>query len=317
MAHRIDTATAQKDKFGAGKNGFTRGNPQTGEQATALDDDYFDMIQEEIIGIVEAASIVPDKTKHNQLLAALRALFLDASLNGSDIPDKAMFLSNLGAVAASGGDYNAFFNFKQVGTLPVDQNPNYLVTPDDTAEDSFACWLQNNWHGNEVKWGLIRGASSDVRCAAIEVGGIQIRFFPDGSVTAGGKEIASQEWSKSQFPLKTSLGNASTKTVGAGAGQIPDMNSFQSGSNGLGTWIRHPSGILIQFGLYPASGSSGGISFPTPFSEAPSYSLSPTATTGIMAVSAGATTTTITDVRTFNTAGETQTNGVSWMAIGR
>ncbi|EOK6286159.1 hypothetical protein M8806_22220, partial [Escherichia coli] len=27
--HRIDTKTAQKDKFGAGKNGFTRGNPQT------------------------------------------------------------------------------------------------------------------------------------------------------------------------------------------------------------------------------------------------------------------------------------------------
>lgn len=26
--HRIDTKTAQKDKFGAGKNGFTRGNPR-------------------------------------------------------------------------------------------------------------------------------------------------------------------------------------------------------------------------------------------------------------------------------------------------
>ncbi len=39
--HRIDTKTAQKDKFGAGKNGFTRGNPQTGTPATDLDDDYF------------------------------------------------------------------------------------------------------------------------------------------------------------------------------------------------------------------------------------------------------------------------------------
>lgn len=34
--HRIDTKTAQKDKFGAGKNGFTRGNPQTGTPATDL-----------------------------------------------------------------------------------------------------------------------------------------------------------------------------------------------------------------------------------------------------------------------------------------
>ncbi len=35
--HRIDTPTAQVDKFGAGKNGFTAGNPQTGELPTALD----------------------------------------------------------------------------------------------------------------------------------------------------------------------------------------------------------------------------------------------------------------------------------------
>lgn len=75
MAHRIDTSTAQKDKFGVGKNGFTRGNPQTGVPATELDDDYFDMLQEEIVGIVEAAGDTLDKTKRNQLHAALGKLF--------------------------------------------------------------------------------------------------------------------------------------------------------------------------------------------------------------------------------------------------
>lgn len=34
--HRIDTPTAQKDKFGAGKNGFTAGNPQTGTRPQIL-----------------------------------------------------------------------------------------------------------------------------------------------------------------------------------------------------------------------------------------------------------------------------------------
>lgn len=72
--HRIDTSTAQKDKFGAGKNGFTRGNPQTGTPATDLDDDYFDMLQEELAGVVEAAGIALDKTKRNQLLDALLRL---------------------------------------------------------------------------------------------------------------------------------------------------------------------------------------------------------------------------------------------------
>lgn len=75
MAHRIDTSTAQKDKFGVGKNGFTRGNPQTGVPATELDDDYFDMLQEEIIGIVEAAGDTLDKTRRNQLHTALNKLF--------------------------------------------------------------------------------------------------------------------------------------------------------------------------------------------------------------------------------------------------
>lgn len=73
--HRIDTSTALKDKFGAGKNGFTRGNPQTGTPATDLDDDYFDMLQEELVGIVEAAGLTLDKTQHNQLRTAL-PLFL-------------------------------------------------------------------------------------------------------------------------------------------------------------------------------------------------------------------------------------------------
>lgn len=73
--HRIDTSTAQVDKFGAGKNGFTGGNPQTGELPTALDADFFDSVQEEISGVVEGAGIALDKSKNNQLLMALKALF--------------------------------------------------------------------------------------------------------------------------------------------------------------------------------------------------------------------------------------------------
>ncbi|MCC7577994.1 hypothetical protein H8V75_03465 [Enterobacter roggenkampii] len=72
--HRIDTSTAQKDKFGAGKNGFTRGNPQTGTPATELDDDYFDSIQEEIAGVIEAAGLSLAKANNAQLVAAIKAL---------------------------------------------------------------------------------------------------------------------------------------------------------------------------------------------------------------------------------------------------
>ncbi len=99
--HRIDTPTAQKDKFGAGKNGFTRGNPQTGTPATDLDDDYFDMLQEELAGVVEATGVNLEKSKHNQLLTALKALLLSRAHPFADIKADgaaaiAEALSNLG-----------------------------------------------------------------------------------------------------------------------------------------------------------------------------------------------------------------------------
>ncbi len=83
--HRIDTKTAQKDKFGAGKNGFTRGNPQTGTPATVLDDDYFDMLQEELCSVVEASGASLEKAQHDQLLTALRALLLSRKNPFGDI----------------------------------------------------------------------------------------------------------------------------------------------------------------------------------------------------------------------------------------
>ncbi len=106
--HRIDTPTAQKDKFGAGKNGFTRGNPQTGTPATDLDDDYFDMLQEELAGVVEATGVNLDKSKHNQLLTALKALLLSRAHPFADIKADgpaaiAEALSNLGLVTPMSG----------------------------------------------------------------------------------------------------------------------------------------------------------------------------------------------------------------------
>ncbi|MFP2199608.1 hypothetical protein ACLEYM_20650 [Escherichia coli] len=83
--HRIDTKTAQKDKFGAGKNGFTRGNPQTGTPATDLDDDYFDMLQEELCSVVEASGASLEKARHDQLLTALRTLLLSRKNPFGDI----------------------------------------------------------------------------------------------------------------------------------------------------------------------------------------------------------------------------------------
>nr|EKV9308515.1 carbohydrate kinase [Escherichia coli] len=122
--HRIDTKTAQKDKFGAGKNGFTRGNPQTGTPATDLDDDYFDMLQEELCSVVEASGASLEKGRHDQLLTALRALLLSRKNPFGDIKSDGTVktaLENLGLGDGS-GRYSKTVAFSSSGsyTWPAD-----------------------------------------------------------------------------------------------------------------------------------------------------------------------------------------------------
>lgn len=111
--HRIDTKTAQKDKFGAGKNGFARGNPQTGTPATDLDDDYFDMLQEELCSVVEASGASLEKARHDQLLTALRALLLSRKNPFGDIKSDGTVqtaLENLGLGDAAKRDVGSGAN---------------------------------------------------------------------------------------------------------------------------------------------------------------------------------------------------------------
>lgn len=136
--HRIDTPTAQKDKFGAGKNGFTRGNPQTGTPATDLDDDYFDMLQEELAGVVEASGVNLEKSKHNQLLTALKALLLSRAHPFADIKADgaaaiAEALSNLGLKTAAQRDVGTGAN--QIPDMSAwASGPGWRRTPDGFIE---------------------------------------------------------------------------------------------------------------------------------------------------------------------------------------
>lgn len=100
--HRIDTPTAQADKFGPGKNGFTNGDPATGRRATDLNSDMWDAVQEEICNVVEKSGLVLNKGQHDQLHQAIVKIITskipDALLkknNLSDLADKALARANL------------------------------------------------------------------------------------------------------------------------------------------------------------------------------------------------------------------------------
>lgn len=103
--HRIDTPTAQADKFGPGKNGFTNGDPATGRRATDLNSDMWDAVQEEICTVIEKSGLALNKDQHDQLHQAIVKIITskipDALLkknNLSDLADKVLALANIGGV---------------------------------------------------------------------------------------------------------------------------------------------------------------------------------------------------------------------------
>ncbi|HDV8501096.1 TPA: hypothetical protein QIT10_004256 [Enterobacter bugandensis] len=124
--HRIDTPTAQADKFGQGKNGFTNGDPATGRRATDLDSDMWDAVQEEICTAIESAGLTLDKTKHDQLYQAIVKIITskipDALLrenNLSDVMDKALARANLELKTAAQRDVTTSFVDTTTGRVPV------------------------------------------------------------------------------------------------------------------------------------------------------------------------------------------------------
>ncbi|HFW5233131.1 TPA: hypothetical protein ACIPVM_003574 [Salmonella enterica subsp. diarizonae serovar 50:k:z35] len=223
--HRIDTPTAQKDKFGQGKNGFTNGDPATGRRATDLNSDMWDAVQEEVCTVIEAAGIPLSKGEHTQLHAAIGRLIdeqvktrLEKNQNGADIPNKPLFLQNVGlgetinqASGALQKDQNGSdipdndLFVRQIGAARAFNGAVTIggdANPWTTAE--FIVWLESQGAFNHPYW-MCRGswayalnkAITDTGCgniclagAAIEVMGVRgamtIRVTTPTTTSGGG-----------------------------------------------------------------------------------------------------------------------------------
>ena len=195
--HRIDTKTAQKDKFGAGKNGFTRGNPQTGTPATDLDDDYFDMLQEELCSVVEASGASLEKWRHDQLLTALRALLLSRKNPFGDIKSDGTVqtaLENLGLGEAAK---------RNVGT-----GENQI--PDMSAYSSGSGW-QKLPDGSIEQWGRINFPTNAAAVSTNVTFTIPFTQEPDVVIVydggfGGGNMWGATNWTKTGFVAHCNYG---------------------------------------------------------------------------------------------------------------
>lgn len=79
MQRVANSRNPAKDKFGAGKNGFQGGNLAAGQAATTPGFEWFDSMQEEMAGVIEAAGITLDATKFNQLYLAIKRIFIKSA----------------------------------------------------------------------------------------------------------------------------------------------------------------------------------------------------------------------------------------------
>ena len=90
---RIATETRQRDKFGPGKDGFTRGNIATGLSLTQLEPDWFDNVQEEVSNVIEIELGPLDSFDRAQLWKAIDAQ-IDRKVAG--IPAQPAFVLRAG-----------------------------------------------------------------------------------------------------------------------------------------------------------------------------------------------------------------------------
>ncbi|EGI2420478.1 TPA: carbohydrate kinase [Escherichia coli] len=201
--HRIDTKTAQKDKFGAGKNGFTRGNPQTGTPATDLDDDYFDMLQEELCSVVEASGASLEKGRHDQLLTALRALLLSRKNPFGDIKSDGTVktaLQNLGL-----GDTSGYVG-RRLSTRVFTSSGTYTPTPGT----------------KRIRVTITGGGGGGCGCKAASS---NETFFGAGG-GAGGTTISTMTLTENSYPVVIGAGGGGG--VGASVGYKGGDSSFSS-----------------------------------------------------------------------------------------
>jgi hypothetical protein len=251
--HRIDTPTAQTDKFGAGKNGFTRGNPQTGVPATALDDDYFDTIQEEIARVIESTGVVLNKNNRAQLLAAINTIianggdgFLKKANNLSDLGDVQTALKNLTLAGIGIG----LPNMSDIANFDWQ---NFVFTSGANYVTSYNTWVN-------PPAGITYNAGTRVSIRVIYI-----------STTNGprmGLELTPDTGSSTNFKVYKLL------CVGAAGSRVFTFNQDWNSANpvpisGGGTGATTAAGALTNLGLGEGSLVPIGIPLPYPLATAP------------------------------------------------
>ncbi|NRN29700.1 phage tail protein [Photorhabdus heterorhabditis] len=152
-----------------------------------------------------------DKIGNSNTLAVTQKLVSDVNdnannrlaknQNGADIPDKNVFVKNLGlletvelaknAVSANGGNYPGYFRFKQVETIPSERNAVVLASESGgRPAGTMVSYTLYNWYDNYAKAGIVRGGSVDTYGYSIDINGRRVfSVSPAGLIEAASANI--------------------------------------------------------------------------------------------------------------------------------
>lgn len=227
---------------------FTEGG--NGVPPTYPGPDWFNIIQSELINIVRAAGLDPDKMDNTQILAALKKLFLQRQNPFGDIKSD-------GAVATA---------LANLGLVVTDIGKNIISTPTKVDVLSYL-GITTALDGKQPLDATLTAlaALAGVADKLPYFNGADTAALTDLTAYARGLLGAPDAAdSRSYLGLKS----AATKDVGSGAGQVPDMSSWVSGGSPTTGWRKTPDGYIEQWGLTGATTTDVTINFPIPFPTA-------------------------------------------------
>lgn len=192
---------------------FTEGG--NGTPPTYPGPDWFNIFQLELLNVLKEAQINPDKANHTQLVTAMKKLFLDASSNGSDIPDKAAFLSNLGIKSAALRDVTMTDSPDHTELLDVEHADGRYLWKDSNGSDipDKATFRQNLQLGTAARANTGVGANDVPTTSDADA-----RYLRKAS---NGSDIAD----KAAFRTNLELKSAAQRPIGSTQYDVPDIQT--------------------------------------------------------------------------------------------
>jgi hypothetical protein len=240
--HRIDTATAEPDLFGAGKDGFRDGSPP-GTGSTRLDAAWFNAVQEELANAIESVGAALPSSSDNTLLKTLRLFSLVQTFSdGSDV--------DLDGGTLSIRAFTRTPNFNSGRIIAVGTAGEIQTSPEDGAT-----WTHRTQAAAYA--GTFNAAANDGTSLYLAVGSAgELQTSPDGIT-----------WTH-QTAAASYAGNFMSAAWGASTFvAVGDTGEIQSSADGI-TWThRTPASayaslfasVVFAESLFVAVGESGEI----------------------------------------------------------